>query len=212
MNRLFDKLPIIGNKISGKIVLSFLMFMLTIVLWFILPNYLKFLCIFSMLFSFIGDCFLNHNKNHENQSKTDFILGGLSFIIAHSIYFTIYFTKIKMNNYSFVNNGFIFTISLLTILTAVIIISVIIKKTFTKLCLLGIFYLWITGINYLAIFSYAYSSYTSINSLVALGGFLFLLSDVIICFEKFLGLKSKIARELVWWFYPIGQIILIVMV
>ena len=74
----------------------------------------------------------------------------------------------------------------------------------------GIFYLWITGINYATIFSYAISA-RSMESIALIGGLSFLASDVIIGFERFLGLKSKVARELVWWLYPIGQIILIIM-
>lgn len=71
--------------------------------------------------------------------------------------------------------------------------------------------LWITGINYTTIFSFSFSA-KSIQSLASLGGILFLASDAIIGFEKFLGLRSKLARGLVWWLYPIGQIILISMV
>ncbi len=80
----------------------------------------------------------------------------------------------------------------------------------SKLFWFGIAYLWLTGIDYIAVSSYAYSV-KSIETIVFFGGLLFLASDFIIGCERILRMKSKIARELIWWFYPLGQIILILM-
>lgn len=205
MNRWFNNLPIIGNLISGKIVLSFLMLLFAIFMQVFIKNLENVFCIFAMLFSFLGDIALNHKQNHDEQTKKDFIIGGISFILAHVFYCIAYFTKIKINCYSLWNFGAIFAITILIVFTVIIFIT---ANSMKPLFLFGILYLWLTGINYVAIFSYSYSV-KSLESIAALGGFMFLTSDIIIGLENFSGLKSKLARELVWWLYPIGQIILI---
>lgn len=207
MNRWFDKLPIIGNKIPGKITLSFLMLLFSLLLSLIFRTSDRITCFVAMLFSFTGDLMLNYKRNHDDQSKQDLVVGGISFIIAHIFYCITYYQKILSRNYQLMNLGTLAAIIIIAIIT--ISISILSKsQRHSKLFAFGIFYLLLTGINYTTIFSYAYST-KSIESIVALGGLMFLISDVIIGLEKFSGLKSKLARELVWWFYPIGQIILI---
>lgn len=206
MNRWFDNLPIVGNKIPGKITLSFLMFIFAISMYLIFRTVDRAICILAMAFSFAGDIALNHKKNHNEQSKKDFIIGGIFFIVAHICYCMAYYRKILINNYSLFNIGSIFVISILVAITITILVLNVSKNI--KLLIFAITYLWITGINYWAIFSYAFSA-ASLESIVAIGGLMFLASDVIIGLEKFSGLKSKLARELVWWLYPLGQIILI---
>ena len=204
MNRWFDNLPIIGNLIPGKIVFSFLMLLFAIFKQFFLKNVF---CVLAMSFSFIGDIALNHKKNHDEQSKIDFIIGGISFIIAHIFYCITYFQKILINNYHLWNLGAYIAIIILILITVYMLTRANLSQSL-KLLIFGLVYLWITGLNYITIFSYAYSA-KSIKYLVAIGGLMFLASDVIIGLEKFSGLKSKIAREFVWWLYPIGQTILI---
>ena len=206
MNRWFDNLPIIGNKIPGKITLSFLMLIFAISMYLIFRTEDRAICVLAMAFSFAGDIALNHKKNHNEQSKKDFIIGGIFFIVAHICYCMAYYRKILNNNYLLFNIGSIVVISILVALTITIIVLNVSKNI--KLLIFAITYLWITGINYCAIFSYAFSA-TSLESIVAIGGLMFLASDVIIGLEKFSGLKSELARELVWWLYPLGQIILI---
>ena len=211
MNRLFDKLPVVGEKIPGKITLSFLMLILAVIMELTFKTSDRLICVFAMFLSFIGDIALNHNRDHTKQSKKDFLLGGITFIVAHIFYCIAYYKKITVNNYTIFNVGSVFAVILLLAITVIIFLKMFLtQKECNSLFWFGIVYLWLTGINYTTIFSYAYSI-KSIESLSAFGGILFLASDVIIGLEKFLGLKSTIARELVWWFYPIGQIILIIM-
>ena len=211
MNRLFDNLPFIGKKVSGKIVLSFLMLVLAIILLIIFDSLPRFFCVIAMTFSFIGDIILNNKKDHNMQTKSDFIFGGIAFIMAHIFYFFTYYRKIQINNYYLINFGAFIVIFITACISFVFIIKMISSKKINKLLIFGIFYVWITSINYIAIFSYAYSSF-SLKSFVVVGGFSFLISDLIIASEKFFKVKSEFLREAVWWFYPIGQIILIIMV
>ena len=165
-----------------------------------------------MIFSFIGDIALNHNKDHSKQSKKDFILGGIAFVVAHIFYCLTYYWKIKVNNFVVWNIGAIFAIIILLLVTVIMLKVRILGgyKNNNKLFSFGIAYLWITGINYTTILSYSYSV-KSIGSFAALGGLMFLASDIIIGVEKFFDYRSEFARELVWWLYPIGQILLIIM-
>ncbi len=209
MNRLFDKLPIIGKKIPGKITLSFLMLVFAILMHFVFKTFDRCICIVAMTFSFIGDVALNHKKNHDEQSKKDFIVGGISFIFAHICYCIAYYQKLLIGNYSLFNFGAFVAIAILLIVTVFMLIKINSNQSQKKFAF-GLLYLWITGINYITIFSYSYSV-KSFESFAAFGGLMFLVSDIIIGLENFSGLKSKLARELVWWLYPLGQILLIAM-
>lgn len=213
MNRWFDRLPFLGDRIPGKITLSFLMLLLAIVLRLCFYTFDRSICVLAMVFSFCGDIFLNHNKDHTKQTKIDLILGGIAFVAAHLCFCLAYYQKTKINNFPILNNGAILAVGILIVITIIMLMRFSEKDKQSKdnkLFAFGIVYLWLTGINYTTIFSYAYSI-RSMESIAAIGGLLFLSSDIIIGCEKFLGLKSKLARELVWWLYPIGQIILIIM-
>ena len=210
MNRYFDRLPIVGGKVPGKITLSFMMLVFSVVLAAIFQTIDRNICIFAMLFSFIGDIALNHNADHSKQSKKDFLIGGIAFIVAHLLYCICYSKKMMLRGFTFINPGAIFVVLSLFVVTAVLLYFKSKTKDFSKLFWFGVAYLWITGINYTAIFSYGYSV-KSYESLAILGGIMFLASDLIIGLEKFFGLKSKLMRELVWWLYPLGQILIIAM-
>ncbi len=212
MNRWFDNLPIVGKKIPGKISLSFLMLLYAFVLFVVIKSHDRLLCLIAMTFSFIGDVALNHNRDHSKQTNRDFILGGIAFIAAHVFYCMTYSRKIAMHGFETFNPGAEFAVIILLLITAMMFFGTIAtKRSFkNKLFYFGLLYLWLTGINYVTIFSYSYSV-KGIESIAAVGGLMFLASDVIIGMEKFLKLKSKVARELVWYLYPIGQLILITM-
>ena len=203
MDRWFDNLPFIKGRLPGKIVLSYLMVMYAIILAFVFSSNDRLFCVFAMIFSFVGDYTLI--ISHKKKSPNLFMLGGTAFIIAHLLYFVAYYIKIKSCNYNYMNRGVFAALDILIALTAIFFIA---RKTRSVLFYFGLAYLWITGINYITIFSYSYSAF-SIESLATIGALSFLASDVIIGLEKFCGLKSDSARKLVWWLYPIGQILLI---
>ncbi len=208
MNRWFDKIPILGERFSGKIILSFLMLLLSGFLFVAIKSSDKIICVLGMVFAFMGDIFLNYPPN-DLKDEFDILLGGSAFAMAHLIYCISYAIKITRNGFSYFNFGVVFAIILLLAITVYFIYKT--KNTSKKKRLyMAIAYLWITGINYITIFSYSFSA-KSIESLAMLGGILFLASDVIIGLEKLNNLKSKLARELVWWLYPIGQMLIIIM-
>ena len=206
MNRVFDRLPVIGGVIPGKITLSFLMLIFALSMQVIFPTIDRILCVFAMLFSFLGDVTLNYKKTDRKHASRDLVLGGILFVVAHMFYCNAYYLKIKANNYKLLNLGFLMAVVMICVMTCFF-MSKLEHVKHPKLFLFGITYLLLTGVNYVTIFSYSYSA----RSIAAIGGVLFLASDIIIGFERFLDYRSPIARELVWWLYPAGQIILIAM-
>ena len=206
MNRLFDNLPLIRKYVSGKIVLSFLMLLLSIILFAMFNTFSKLICVFAMMFSFFGDFALNYHHK-ENSGKTRFILGGFFFAFAHLFYFVAYANKIHFHGFNYFNIGALLMILILKTMT-IFFLRDNKSEIKSKLSIFALIYLWISGINYVTVSSYAFSIH-SLESIALIGGLSFLVSDVIIGFERLAGLKSKVARELVWWLYPIGQIILI---
>ena len=73
---------------------------------------------------------------------------------------------------------------------------------------LSMIYLFVISTNCATVYSYAYSA-RGMAIISAVGVFSFLLSDYFIVMEKVCDIKSKVLRELIWWFYPVGQILLI---
>ena len=208
MNRWFDNIPIIGKKYSGKIVLSFLMLVLAAILAIVYRTSDRCVCFFAMLFAFEGDWVLNSGKTPEMQTNKIVVLGGSCFMLAHFWYACTYFLKIYFNKYPFVNGGTYILLMILLFVTVYFIFNMGKSKNLGMFWF-GVLYLWLTSISYFMIFSYS-ASVKSIESLAVVGGLMFLASDVIIGCEKFLGLRSKLARELVWWLYPIGQTLIII--
>ena len=203
MNRFFDNMPLIGNKIPGKITLSFLMLIYAIVLFVAEGSIDRRFCLIAMLYSFVGDVALNHTREHEKQSLRDFVIGGVAFIIGHIFYCITYYTKIQIAGFKTFNQGSIFAIAILIMISIVMFLkNASMSKKIDKLFLFG---------DHHPVGLQLPDSAKSAESLAALGGLLFLASDVIIGFEKFFKLKSPLARELVWWLYPLGQILLITM-
>ena len=209
MNRWFDNFPLLGKYASGKVILSGFMVLLSLVMLAIFGTGHRLLCVVAMLFSFIGDYVLDYNSSHGNKSLKLFATGGFAFIIAHFVYFWAYCTKIKTHGFSFFNSGVVIAVLILA-LTTLVITAKAQNTRGTKLFYFCLAYLWLTGINYMAVFSYAVSI-NNLECLAMLGGLSFLASDVIIGCERLLGVRSKFAREMVWWLYPIGQILLIAM-
>jgi uncharacterized membrane protein YhhN len=162
-----------------------------------------------MMFSFIGDFALNYSTSPSERPFEWFLVGGVSFVAAHIFYCISYIIKASIKGISFFNVGALIVFVMMIVITIYFLVKAKEMRR-SKLFIFATIYLWLTSVNYMVVISYAVSI-KSIESIVALGGLSFLASDVIIGLEQLTGLKSKTARELVWWLYPIGQIILIIM-
>lgn len=197
------------ERIPQKIQLSMAMSIYAGILFFWFPINVRLICFLAMLISTLGDYFLNY-KTLEQRSKKDFVIGAVFFMLAHVVYAIAFIKEIIKNNYLFWNIGaYVAVVILLVTLIAIIIAIITLKKQTSKsLFLLCFIYLIFIGINITTIFSFAISV-KNIKSIVALGALSFYISDLFIGLENLLKIKKRTIRKLVWWFYPIGQILIL---
>ena len=212
MNRLFDRIPVLGKLVTGKIILSFLMLVFAVVMCLAIRELDRTVAFFGMLLSFGGDLLLNF-RCEKNRSQERFALGAAFFAIAHICYMFAYCYKIRVQGIFVLNEGFVIALVILVVTTITVLGIAIMERRIKmeKLFFVGIAYLWITGLDYMIISSYGWALRDLSGIIAILGGICFFSSDLIIGAERFFGLKSKIAREMVWWLYPLGQIMIIAM-
>ena len=76
MNRFFDNFPLFKGKVSGKITLSLFMLLYSMLLVLFVPCKDRLLCFIAMLFSSLGDFFLNHTSLKERTKKAPKYFSG----------------------------------------------------------------------------------------------------------------------------------------
>lgn len=204
MYRIFTK-----KTIPQKIQLSIAMSIYAGVLAFWFPVNVRLICFLAMSISTLGDFFLNH-KVMEKRTKKDFALGTISFMLAHLIYMAAFLGEIKKYGYKYWNIGAYLAIAILIITTIYIftMMAILKRKTSKSFIILCLVYILFIGMNFTTILSFAFSI-RSIKSLVALGAISFFISDMFIGIENLLKVNNKTLRKLVWWFYPLGQILIL---
>ena len=212
MNRLFDRIPVLGKLVTGKIILSFLMLVFALVVCVAIRGLDRTVAFYGMLLSFGGDMLLNF-RCEKKRSKERFALGAAFFAVAHLCYTFAYGYKMWHLKLFVLNEGLVIAFVLLVITTITLFGIAAMERRIKMegLFFLGIAYLWITGLDYMIISSYGWAAQNISGVIAILGGLSFFSSDLIIGAESFFGLRSKTARELVWWLYPLGQIMIIAM-
>lgn len=211
MDQWFDNFPLFKGKVSGKITLSYLLLFYAMLLSMVWLTKDRVICVIAMAFSFMGDFSLNY-RSLEERTKKDFLYGTICFMVAHFMYVFTYLELIKNHNFEILNAGF-FLAATIVVIVLIWFLVMILKTRKTKLTMMhivGIFYVLIIGLNCSVIFSFSHSI-GNIRGLAALGALCFFVSDILIGTETFLGVKSKIVRKFVWFFYPIGQFLIITM-
>ena len=198
--------------LNGSLVLTLLMSLLAIVLAAIRlagdkTRKYAYFCAAAMLMSSLGDIFLMHLDFIEQNLPNYFIWGAACFMVAHVLY-TLAFLKLgRSKGYRYFNGGVI----------AAIVIALACLVYFTVICAqrqdfsmyaLCMIYLAVIGTNCATIFSYAWSSFQKKPYLVmcAVGALSFFISDLIIGLDILAGISDF--GHLIWWYYPIGQILL----
>ena len=144
MNRYFDNLPLIGKRIPGKIVLSFLLLLLSVVMLIVFRTADRAFCLLAMAFSFLGDVVLNYKDNPIKRPVKEFVIGGICFCLSHLLYFATYYHLIREKEYTYLNFGVLVAI---TIVMAVTLLMISVSKHSTKKLIIGLFYLWVSGVN-----------------------------------------------------------------
>lgn len=191
--------------LKGSLVLTILLSVTALLLAMMLHTPVRWLCFAAMLMSSVGDIFLMHFKIIEEKIPNYFVIGAAFFMLAHLLYTACFGLKIRMQGSAYLNGG---AIAALLIASACLIYFTSICKNKGQLPL-AVAYLAIITLNCMTVFSYAWSRGMGdlLAILAAAGAASFLASDLVIGF----GLLANIHRydDLIWWLYPIGQMMLI---
>lgn len=193
-------------NLPGSFVLTVFMSLLAIVLALIFRTTDRRLCLCAMLLSSVGDIFLMNFRNLSEWVPNYFYVGAGFFMAAHIFYILTFHSLIKAGGYSLINPGFFVAL----VLGAAAFLYFTMNMTDKTIYALAIVYLVIITANCSVIFSYAWSSFSArpLSILAAAGALSFFLSDAIIGLGKLMDVNQF--NYLIWWLYPIGQILLII--
>lgn len=203
MNRYFTCLGL-----PGSFVLTILLSLTALLSAIIQPSIGRWLCFAAMILSSIGDIFLMRFMGLNRIFPNYFLWGAASFMIAHIIYTLSYRSLAASKSLSFFNGG--------VVLAAIIALCGLIyvlytchqRNNYSNFILVTV-YLFIICINCASIFSYAWASFPKHpwTIFAAIGALSFFISDFIIGIGMLAGVNRY--DHLIWWFYPIGQILII---
>ncbi|MBQ4591361.1 MAG: lysoplasmalogenase [Clostridia bacterium] len=197
--------------LPGSFVLTMLMFALALVLALCFHTKDRWWCLAAMLLSSLGDIVLmNFRGVGDKMPIPYFYVGAFFFIFAHLLYTGGYLTLIREHRFKYINPGFWTAVGV--ILAAGLLLTFLSlrdKNASAAMYVLCLTYMCIIGTACATIFSYAWSI-RSWRSIAALGALSFFISDYIIGIGKLMGYSTPALQEAIWWFYPIGQIIIII--
>lgn len=197
--------------IPGAVVLSSLILLFALILAAVYRRWDRTLCFIAMFCSTIGDMF-----NADFVPLTQFfdvsvvMMGALFFIFAHLLYISAFLYQIKKKKYRLLNPGLYTGIAVFIVSLAVLIVLAARNPHLqTSMLVLGVIYLAIISTNCAVIFSLGYSQ-KGVKLLGAVGALSFFLSDFILGISMIGGIYSAVLWSLNWWFYPIGQILILI--
>lgn len=203
MNRYFACLGL-----PGSFVLTMLLSLTALLSALIRPSVARWLCFAAMFMSSIGDIFLMRFMGLDRTFPNYFIWGAASFMIAHIIYTLSYRSLAASKGLSFFNGGVVLAVIIALCGLVYVLYTCHHRNDYSNFLLVTI-YLFIICINCASIFSYSWASIQNRpwTILAAVGALSFFISDFIIG----IGMLADINRynHLIWWFYPIGQILII---
>ena len=193
--------------LPGTFVLTWLISLLALTLAVIRRKKYAFICAAAMVISSCADMFMTRFGRIPELFPNYFIIGASLFMVSHVLYTVSYLTLARSKGYRYCNGGMI---------TAVV-IAVVCLVYFTVVCyqrndfsmyFLCLLYLIVITVNCATVFSYAWSAVKKKPYLIfcAVGALSFFISDLLLGLEVLAGIYDY--SFLVWWFYPIGQILL----
>lgn len=194
--------------LPGTFVLTVLMSVLAVTLAVLRPGKHRFFCAAAMVISTLGDVFMTRFNNIDEIFPNYFTIGAVLFMIAHVMYCLCYRTLIKQKNYRVFNGGVI--VALVIAAACVVYFSVIcIQRQSLSIFPLAMIYLCAISSSCSMIYSYTWSEWKSrpVALLAAVGAISLFLSDLIIGLDAMAGVSRF--NYLIWWLYPIGQILII---
>lgn len=196
--------------LRGSLVLTILLSLFALILALIFPNKARWICFVAMVLSSIGDVFLMHFTSIERLLPfPSFFAGAFAFMLSHIVYIIAFSTEIRIGGYRFVNPGFYIGLGIV-LATMVTVFTMALRQNYISPIMVSLCFVYavIIGANCVTIFSYAWSV-RSWRSIAALGALSFFISDLIIGLNKLLIPIPSDWSNAIWWFYPIGQILIL---
>ena len=197
--------------LPGSLVLTVIMSLTALGLAIAMPSTDRWLRAGAMLLSSLGDIILmNYTPivKHLPKPMQGFIGGAAAFAVAHLVYFAAFFVLIHERNYSLINAGFWAGIVLTVVVAASLVFLAIHNRQDLSMLPLGMGYALVIGAVLTLVGSYAVS-HGGFGWVLALGSVSFIISDYFIGLDVFCGVHSNTLQGLIWWFYPIGQLMLL---
>ena len=191
-----------------KVVLSFILSTIAIIMYFVYKGTNRKLCMFAMMSSTLGDIFMTDIVKIGSMST---YFGATFFIIAHIIYALCFIIASKRKEYKFLNKGFYYGLLIVVIIVILLTVLMFVKTGSIQSMyfpLLG--YLFFIGLNLVSQFSYAYSE-SSFRLLLMLGMLLFIVSDFLV-FLPMLNIvqETPYFNDYIWFTYVPAQLIIII--
>ena len=197
----------------GTFVLTVLLSGTALVLALAFPAPHRWLCLAGMLASTAGDIVNTDWRGIGRRLPFPVLYAGAGcFAVAHGFYIAALAGLIRRSGGVLVNPGL--WLAAAVVLTAGVLISVrcfrrggVNRRTY-GVC---IAYLYVIGCMLAAAFSLAWST-RGLHLLTAAGALSFFISDLFIGLGVLCGVRSRFILGGIWWFYPIGQLLLIVFI
>ena len=194
--------------LPGTFVLTMLMSALALVLALLRPSKHRWLCFAAMALSSIGDLFMTGFMDLDEIFSNSFTIGAVLFMAAHVMYFFTYRTIIKKKGYKIFNGCIVAALAIAAVCFVYFTIMCVQRQNFGMypLCMI---YLCMIISSVSMIFSYTWSDFKvrPMVCLAAIGAVSLYLSDLIIGLDVLAG--NTQFNFLIWWLYPIGQILII---
>ncbi len=195
--------------LPGTFVLTVLLSLTALLLAVIRRQSYAWVCFAAMLMSSVGDLFMTGFGDIGTLVPNSFIFGAGAFAISHIIYLCAYRILIRRRGYRTKNAGMyaaiVFALGCLLYFTYVCAV----RGDFSMypVCMI---YLAVIAANCATIFSYSHSRARDGHPymlLAAVGALSFMLSDFFIGLGTLAGINDL--DFLIWWLYPIGQILML---
>lgn len=195
--------------LPGALPLTGLMSLLALILAILFPSPARWLCFAAMLFSSVGDIFLMHLPAIEKKLPNYFVFGAASFMAAHVLYALCYYRLIRQSGAAVLNPGAWGMVVIALAMAAWFILSARKTGRMDQLPLILV-YIVMISLDAGMVVSYAWSQglQNPLTLLAAAGAASFLVSDLIIGLGMVTGITCY--DHLIWWYYPIGQILMII--
>ncbi|MEA4831325.1 MAG: lysoplasmalogenase family protein [Oscillospiraceae bacterium] len=184
----------------------------SLIIFVIFPSPYRLFCFLGMLFSSGGDILLAKWEPIMTAflKKHSFEAGTMSFIIAHCLYSAAFIIRQRMSGTMFFNYGTVLGTFIFIILVTFLFWLNKTNSSGSNIQLL------ILCVVYLAFICFDCTSVLSCSAasggwlwLSGIGAISFLISDVFIAVDFVGGRHINNKDQLIWWFYPIGQILLL---